>query len=157
MAEWSKAHDWKSCYPQPGTRVQIPVSPPNKSTLPQSGRVLLFGGSPHDLNPRRSAQSANRHSLRRLPERFSRPLAQTWVRKSLPAQSYYLTRKHSGAPSRREHPPRPTITLTVEDACPYVIPLFPSQISPLPIAFPHNLMYNKDTPSRLVLGTPHSV
>jgi hypothetical protein len=124
--------------------------------------VLLFGGSPHDLNPRRSVQSTDRHSLRRLPERFARPLAQTWVRKSLLDQSYYLKRGQSRAPSRREQGlacglgharsltphcgviqdpraallPRPTITRTVEDACPYVIPLFPSQISPSLLLFP---------------------
>ncbi len=29
MAEWSKAHDWKSCVPPKGVpRVQIPLSPP---------------------------------------------------------------------------------------------------------------------------------
>ena len=40
LAEWSKAHDWKSCLRETVTRVQIPNSPPRKS--PTSGAFLFF-------------------------------------------------------------------------------------------------------------------
>ena len=38
LAEWSKAHDWKSCLRETVTRVQIPNSPPKKST--QTGALF---------------------------------------------------------------------------------------------------------------------
>ena len=40
LAEWSKAHDWKSCLRETVTRVQIPNSPPKKS--PISGAFFIF-------------------------------------------------------------------------------------------------------------------
>ena len=41
MAEWSKAHDWKSCLRVSVTRVQIPNSPPERPRTPEN---IVFSG-----------------------------------------------------------------------------------------------------------------
>ena len=41
MAEWSKAHDWKSCLGVTLTRVQIPNSPPERPRTPEN---IVFSG-----------------------------------------------------------------------------------------------------------------
>ena len=41
LAEWSKAHDWKSCLRVTVTRVQIPNSPPERPRTPEN---IVFSG-----------------------------------------------------------------------------------------------------------------
>ena len=70
MAEWPKAHDWKSCIPLKGIEGSNPSLSANNRKSPPIGGLFLLLVRVRDLNPKRGFdQDERRTEVRRWGEK----------------------------------------------------------------------------------------